>query len=341
MKFTKKVKTFVLLMTCTLCAVILSSCGKKLDHTLDYTTEDYVQADLSAAKGTDISSQDIFKGILSDGWVYYSNLADKQKLTKIKTDGSGKTTLTPDNRCSVIGIQDGYIYFNDGGDSFYGIYKMKTDGKDKTKIIGGSKDYETKGFYLKDEWVYYTDDGVNDYSIFRVKLDGSNKTRLNKGSYNHIIGNGDYIYYIDIQSRSLCRMKLDGSDKTTLYNHNTADFQVCGDYIYVLNAIKDASEGTHEGDGNLYRIKLDGSDKQLIKNNLIQNFSISGDWLCYNQLSSTDNNHELVAEKLDGSDKTSFGNKGNLSEVLIAGNYLYYRGVNTDAHKFVRNNIHK
>ena len=93
------------------------------------------------AEGTDdrISEDEAFYLNYYDGWIYYSNLSDKGKLYRIRTDGSGKEALS-DMRTESIDIVGGTVYYAPtmlGGEEEtpdIGIYRLGPDGN-SAKII--------------------------------------------------------------------------------------------------------------------------------------------------------------------------------------------------------------
>jgi len=59
---------------------------------------------------------------IADGWIYYVNYLDGEKLYKVKTDGSSITKVS-DLTAAIISLTDNWIYFGsnrisrDGGEA--------------------------------------------------------------------------------------------------------------------------------------------------------------------------------------------------------------------------------
>jgi hypothetical protein len=66
---------------------------------------------------------------ISNGWIYYSNASDGNKLYKIKVDGTSKTKLN-DIATSCINVVDNWIFYSGEFSAYYpnGLYRMKIDG---------------------------------------------------------------------------------------------------------------------------------------------------------------------------------------------------------------------
>jgi hypothetical protein len=71
--------------------------------------------------------KDIHAGSINvaDGWIYFSNILDENKLYKVKTDGNGLTKLS-DDEALQISVIDGWIY--------YGSLRIKTDGTGRETV---------------------------------------------------------------------------------------------------------------------------------------------------------------------------------------------------------------
>lgn len=98
--------------------------------------------------------------LVSDGWVYYIDLNDPQSLKplyKMKLDGTGKTNLNSGYVYYASGslcIQDGWLYYwqesveTSGGNTFIagnndinGVYKMRTDGSGRTRVMSSAANH--------------------------------------------------------------------------------------------------------------------------------------------------------------------------------------------------------
>lgn len=80
-------------------------------------------------------------------------------------------------------VEGDWIYYsNISQDNTDAIYKVKTDGTEKTKLADDSimSSMDGKGFELYGDWLYYFSKNEQG-SLFRVKTDGSDSERLAEG----------------------------------------------------------------------------------------------------------------------------------------------------------------
>ena len=225
-------------------------------------------------------------------WIYYENGSDKNKLYKIRTDGSGRVKLSDDYDCLNINVLDGWIYYFDTFDSI--IYKMKTDGTSRTVV---KNDW---GLYLNvvDGWIYYSNFGAN-RNIYKIKTDGTSRQKLNNVESQMPTVYGDWIYYLDYTNArdggKLFKMRLDGSNNSKISDIKMSHFTIDGDYIYFVE------------DSKFGRINLDGSNKKEIfgfttSDNCyyLYGFLVNNGWIYYYT-----NFGEIYKVKIDGTGCTN------------------------------------
>lgn len=156
------------------------------------------------------------ESIIVDGdWIYCTQYADgSYQLNKIKIDGTQKTTL---NSLPSAAIEEFILSINVIGEWIYyakpdGVYKMKVDGMEETKLT------EDKGVYyvnVDGDSIYYS--SYN--GLYKVNTNGLQKTivlNYNLGKINIL---GDWIYFFKTQYNEdsiFYRMKKDGSGQEVI-----------------------------------------------------------------------------------------------------------------------------
>ncbi|MBC3887836.1 DUF5050 domain-containing protein [Acetobacterium paludosum] len=155
-------------------------------------------------------------------WIYYCRPSPEGEkfggaIYKIKTDGSEKTKLC-DDAASIINATDDWIYYcytpatvekgtTRGFGDFGELYKIRTDGTEKTKLSSDRAAY----INVVGDWIYYADDGDND-KLYKIKTDGTEKNRLFDDVATRINVVGDWIYY-DHGYFGMYQIKTDGSGR--------------------------------------------------------------------------------------------------------------------------------
>lgn len=87
------------------------------------------------------------------------------------------------------------------------VYKMKTDGSQRTKINDDWSGFVT----VVGDWVYYAN-WDEDFALYKIKTDGSQRTKLCNDSAQGFCIEGDWIYFEN--QTSLYKIKTDGSQQT-------------------------------------------------------------------------------------------------------------------------------
>lgn len=206
------------------------------------------------------------------------------------------------NNWGYYASTDDWIYYSSFSQAG-GLYKIKKDGSEKTKIIDGHPAY----INIKDEYFYYSDG----WKLTRVKLDGSDKQVLANSAF-HVNVKGEYIYYTNngYQDGFIFKMKTDGSEKKQLNNDHASQIVVSGDSIYYTSYYN-----------KLIKVDLEGqSKKKLLTGKQINDLNIDGDWMYFNF------NQKLYKMKIDGTELTKLSDD-NPKFINVNGDWIYYSDV--------------
>lgn len=164
-----------------------------------------------------------------DGFIYYSNLSDKGRLYRIRTDGFGKEALS-DMRTESIDIVGGAVYYATtvlGGEQEtpeIGIYTIDSEGA-SVKILSVNADHIS---VLGDN-IYFIDKN-NGYRLCYVKKDGAGLTVLTDGFIHAYDVSDDWIYCAGRES--IYKMRRDGSSKALLSDTGATSIMVVGGTVY-------------------------------------------------------------------------------------------------------------
>jgi hypothetical protein len=265
----------------------------------------------------------------SDGYIYYINSADKEKLYK-QSIGGGFNKVIMEDKAQYVNESGDWIYYSNysnGGK----LYKVKKDGTLKQKLLEDKAAYIT----ISGQDIYYSNhsDGGK---LYRVKKDLSdvvigadgarrgNILSVNYGNYNRAIDEvayinvvGDWIYYSNYSDgHKPYVIHKDGTYRGKLSESYADCLQVQGDWIYF----------TSDG-GTISKInKSIGINATPIKAITTQynkgfHINVNGDWIFY---SNAEDGGKLYKINTDGS-----GNKVKLSDesvgyINIVGDWIYF-----------------
>jgi len=161
-------------------------------------------------------------------WIYYSYINDgKNVIAKMRTNGEEISKIDGDS-APVFFLNNNYIYYiyekyNEQYSEYnYELYKVKTNGKNKEKIIDMGKGVQLENMNFDENRIYYTKiDENNILSIYSIKLDGKDEKKIVeiKGNYTLVNVHEGWIYYTDENDNGdsqMFRIKINGRDKQSL-----------------------------------------------------------------------------------------------------------------------------
>jgi len=243
---------------------------------------------------------------VKDGWVYYSNPGDLNRLYKIKTDGAGRQKLSDDTNCYDISADDYYVFYSPrSGSSNLGLHRINLNGYGKERLI---HDYGgIDGYIAADDFIYYQRNG-----LFRMRTDGSDKQkqRRNKGFIDFSIA-GNWIYCKDrTDDHKIYRIKTDGTGIQKLNDDKCFNITVTSSRIYYTN---------YNDGKKLYRINIDGTCREKINDDECDYAIVTDDWIYYRNDSDS---YKLYKIRADGSGRRKISDD-RPKHISAAGDYIY------------------
>jgi len=113
--------------------------------------------------------------VIYDGWVYYVNDDNhNSSLYKVRTDGTGKTTLISNVNVGYFNVSNGWIYYgaSSRGDTFpapgtTGLIKMRTDRTGATSLYIHS----ARHINIVGDWIFFQDDSNG--KSYQIRTNGT------------------------------------------------------------------------------------------------------------------------------------------------------------------------
>ncbi|WP_248927583.1 DUF5050 domain-containing protein [Paenibacillus hamazuiensis] len=187
-------------------------------------------------------------------WIYANE--DRNKLIKFNKNGGEEIKLADDNAVSINIVGEWLYYVAAGSEG--GIYKIKTDGTQRSRIVNAPDAVST--IRVKDNSIYYVHRSFQDPEgatggdhrpdgIRKMNIDGTGDELLVGGKINYYMAlHGDKIYYLleEGAAKHLYVMNLDGSGQTRLQD-DVLRMTVVDGWIYFAQ------------DNQLGKMSLDGS----------------------------------------------------------------------------------
>lgn len=110
--------------------------------------------------------------ICSNGWYYYTEGSDRNRIYRVKLDGSKHERITRDSAGS-INLDNGWIYYKNKAEG-QALYRIRTDGSGRTNITdhyaGHTIDYGW--FKVLGDWIIYYKQ-KDDKGFYMIRTDGS------------------------------------------------------------------------------------------------------------------------------------------------------------------------
>jgi len=222
----------------------------------------------------------------------------------------------------IVAQSGDWIYYTTKSAENKGLFKIRTDGTDITKL---SDDYSIYINVLGD-WVYFSNES-DGYKLYKIRTDGTDKTKLNDDHSEFINVVGDWAYYVN-RDDSCCIYKIgiDGSGRNKVNDEVSSFINVVGGWIYYANGARNALFYERFP---LHKIRTDGTDRTVINNkDQVEYINVVGDWVYY--VSANYVGHgDIYRIRTDGTAREmlvnytlgeSFEMRLNVSE-----NWMYYR----------------
>ncbi|MCX7885556.1 MAG: DUF5050 domain-containing protein [Caloramator sp.] len=189
-----------------------------------------------------------------DGFIYYSNIADKGKIYRKSIEGLDDYPITEDN-AKFINVQNGWVYYSnysDGGK----IYRIRTDGTSRQKLNNAMSSY----INVVGDFIYYVNNNDNgkiyklNYvanSILGTSSNGLALT-LDRASYVVVDVLRNMVYYSNATDKNkLYSVSVDGSGKSALSTVGVKYISVLSDGTVYCSGV----------DGKLYKYNPYGNIK--------------------------------------------------------------------------------
>lgn len=124
---------------------------------------------------------------VSENYIYYLD-EQTQSIIKVKANGKEKQVVIEKVDLRPFVVEKNWIYYFEASS----FYRIKTNGKDKTKI----SDKDITYYQLSDNWIYYSYSYDGKQIIARVNKNGKNDKILDEDTSKHFFLSKSKIYYI-------------------------------------------------------------------------------------------------------------------------------------------------
>lgn len=253
-------------------------------------------------------------------WIYYVHISDNPSYSEYAglykmKEDGSNKTKLSSGYFRNINVIGEWIYYHDMIST--GLYKMKTNGTSKMLV----RDGYVQNVNVIGSKIYFTAiDG-----LYKMNTDGSETVKLVDGNIKEITINGNYIYYINGDEFRIYKMKLDGSENQKVTDKRAYYMRQIGNYIFFTMPLE--SELPKAGNNMLYRINIDGTGLIKIDDRNIHNFNVDEQFLYVYGLDYVkgDGIPATYKMKFDGSNKIKISSKGGIQSLTILGNWIYYK----------------
>ncbi len=227
-------------------------------------------------------------------WIYCTFGSD---IVKMRTDGSELTVIDPIAGAMYLNVVGDWIYYFaviniiDGS----GIYKVRVDGEEKTKI------YDDRAFDINvfGDWIYFSN-WDDDRRPYKVSLDGSESGRLSGIDIFDLQYYDGMLYSTD--ALTISRVSVDGGMSSELdHDHMISDFIIYDGWIYYLYPTG------RNRPYNLLQMDPKSGETEIIqeiemfdeseRGTIISNINIADGWV-YIYAKSLDDDYETVEEAI-------------------------------------------
>ena len=226
--------------------------------------------------------------------------------------GCQQTLITPQVAGNSVGNvmnfgrvaqQGDWIYYSNSSDD-WAIYKIRTDGTEKTKLLSANI-LGLSGISVMDEWLYFQlmDD---ESALFRAEINGQTISTIRQHITMYFLYE-DWIYCAD--TWGVNRVSKDGEHETELFSY--------GETRAPVLAVYNGFIFYNEGDRGLYRRDLDGKYPTEIVPTPFSRFVVDRNWVYYTV------EWQLYKVTVNGENNTSLG-ADKVGFLNVADGWIYY-----------------
>lgn len=199
-------------------------------------------------------STSISKINVENGFIYYSNNQNGNRIARMDLNGENETILLTEN-VQDFQVVDGEIFYVSQNNE---ICKVSKSGENR--IL--NEQAKAKKIQVVENWIYYYDE--NEKALFRMKKNGQKNELVSVLVKNEMYNiAGKYVYYVDKENAKIARMKIGKSNKCDdIVNIGIVKtkINVVGNELYYLDKSSDESQ-TYQ----MYRIKITGDETKQIE----------------------------------------------------------------------------
>ena len=243
--------------------------------------------------------------------MYFTNLDSTVKgLYSIRLDGTELKRIS-EHQPTFMNISNGWIYFDDTYSNLKGIYRMKIDGSEEERLSSNDGKY----INVIGEWLYYINWG-KETNVCKMRIDGTMAQVVFPGRYQTLSGKGNWLYFKSIDSAGLYRGSLDTKKLDKLSSDEVWAPAVSGEYVY-FRAEKKSNP--------ICRVNNNGHNKSVIisDGHIYDRFIVFKDWVYLSD-------GQVFKRKQLNGNKIEIIFKGEIMEIGVSPNYVFYRSVNID-----------
>ncbi|MDP2814932.1 MAG: DUF5050 domain-containing protein [Erysipelotrichaceae bacterium] len=187
--------------------------------------------------------------MIVDGWIYYVNNDDENRIYKMSMDGEENEMLIDVSALKLNASDEGLVFISvkdDGNQLMISDYKSG-----EMKVLADNVDQLT---LVVQDWVYFNK-ASDQEKLYRVKVDGSDEMKVNDIRAFALNEHNGRLYFSDLtHNYRLSSAKPDGTDIKVLSNDMTTDLLFFDGWLYYLN---------HSDGGREYRLKGQDIEKVI------------------------------------------------------------------------------
>ena len=262
-----------------------------------------------------------------DGWIYYSNFSDQERLTRIRPDGSGREVLSDRPRAALLGFDGETVYFGvfryeNGPKHDWTIDELHrvAPGAPAAQVAEVAIAFLNPGFLAAGNSVFFNGGDPNQPAAMRLDLEtGRTDTLKNEPIRQAVRGPAGAVFLsCGTEPAGVERWDPGATGPVPVLDEPVQEFAVAGDGLCFASA-RDVAPSRKSGTGRLYRQPLAGGAPVRLDPGGSSSLQVAGDWIYYTQGGWG----SLYRTRLDGS-RTELLHNGQVLWPVIAGDWIYF-----------------
>lgn len=248
-----------------------------------------------------------------NGYIYYLNASDGNRIYRMKNDGTEKEKITSD-KAKFVNVCEGWLYYS-ASSANLNFYKCRIDGSDRTKVYGTSM----QCFNIVGDTIYLTT-VTRRQRLSVVGTDGSGYQLLSPEKTMSVFYYKGVVYTSTLHDNKhmYTTVQSVAENGEVQYSYDRLGSATATNLIAAADALFFSN---YDDNGSLYKVDLNGENPEKLTEAGVASINVYKDRLYF--VNTTDYS-KIYSCNLDGSELDVVSNETYCDDLCVAGDWLFF-----------------